>query len=446
MRSLRGLLDLLPQALVGAPAIWREPEPAAIRSELGQLSSLEGDTPAGRLSRLAPILEAWQDAASPERRAAEHFLPAMTGFSREMIRFGLPFQCRRIAPSTLETAIRLGHPRLAHRGRTAVVLAGNIPAMSLLEALLSIVAGSETALKLPTGEPLTGLLLAAQIRRVLAATRSALTAFWWPGGDAAREAALFDWADQFFAYGTDEAVTDLRRRYRQTRDTRAGTYWGFGHRLSAGYLPLDGFMLEEACRRFAVDVAMWDQEGCLSPHVIFIARRGEMLVACEALAGALAQLDARLPLGETTFHRKIGIQTLRSDVQARMLADPAVRMWPPGGVGNWRVILDPARPLHPSPLGRTVFVRPVSGDREMCDALAAWAGRLQCLGVAGEPAAFAHLTGPLAKFGATRLCAAGRMQEPGAEWFGEEPGPGGRRVCAVDAATEGAWQTLFERE
>ena len=444
MGSLRGQMTAVPASLIGPADRWMDPPAPAIRSSLKRLAPLSARSPAERIVRLAPVLDAWQDPASPVREAAERVLPGITGFSEEMIRFGFPLQCRRIASSAIAAMCRAGHPRLECPEPSVIVLAGNIPGLSLLDGVLSVVAGAPVALKLPSGEPATGLLLAGQLRGLSGEDAPPLEAFWWPGGDDTREPELFDWAQRLYASGSDEAIDAIRGRFRRTRGDRLGTFAGFGHRLSAGYIPEGGFPLEEACHRFAVDIAMWDQEGCLSPHVIFVTRSVDVESAAHLLAEALEHLDDRLPAGEMTFHRKLSIRRLRSEVQGRMLADPTIRMWPPGGVSGWRVVLDPKGPLRPSPLGRTVYVRRIAGDAELVEQLRIWDGKLQCLGVAADPGYLPHLTGPIGELGATRLCAAGMMQEPGPQWLGEETDRTGRKVCVVEAVTEGAWRRLME--
>jgi hypothetical protein len=358
-----------------------------------------------------------------------------------MVRSGLEIAARRVAPDRLETMLRTGHPRLGSAEATAVVQAGNIPALALLEVVVTLLSGSTVAVKLSSAEPLTGLLLVQQLRRHFAPSAPPASAFAWTGGDAAREGALLEWARRLFAYGNDSTIADLRARHHAAN--AAGRFQGFGHRVSAAYLPRGGFPLGEACQRVAFDVAMWDQEGCLSPHVLFVDDRLDRAGVCESLAAALGRLDGVLPIGERAFDRRVGLRRLHSDLAARMIRDEGTRVWRGGDDLRWTVALVPRGPLRPSPLGRTIVVRPCASDSEMIESLATWYGRLQCLGVAAPPEAYEHLARPLAMLGASRLCSAGRMQEPGPIWFGEEAGIDGRRTFAIECETDGAWARFF---
>src|SRR4029453_19158088 len=80
---------------------------------------------------------------------------------------------------------------------------------------------------------------------------------------------------------------------------------GYGHRVSFAALgPAllgDAGALADACARLALDVALWDQLGCLSPVSLLVA--GDAAAARrvgEALAGALARAERELPRGEVS--------------------------------------------------------------------------------------------------------------------------------------------------
>jgi hypothetical protein len=195
--------------------------------------------------------------------------------------------------------------------------------------------------------------------------------------------------------------------------------------------------VHESAARLAVDTALWDQEGCLSPHVVFVESEAEEL--CARIAAHLDALEVRVPRGQSPIERAAAVRARTLAAEAASLADDKTRLWQSE---RWAVILDGSEPLQPSPLGRTLIVRPVADEAEMWSQLEPWHGHLQCLGVAGEPERFPHLTIPLRALGGTRLCAIGRMQEPGPLWFGEERDVAGQWHLVLEEEIDGVWSQL----
>ena len=65
-------------------------------------------------------------------------------------------------------------------------------------------------------------------------------------------------------------------------------------------------MLEQAAASLAVDVAAFDQRGCLSPRIAFVEGRAVRARAFGlALHAALTALDARAPRGELGYDESV---------------------------------------------------------------------------------------------------------------------------------------------
>ena len=90
----------------------------------------------------------------------------------------------------------------------------------------------------------------------------------WPGGSHGLEDALFGEADCVTATGSDETLRDIRARLpMRTR------FVGHGHRVSVAYVSndvLSTYSLRRVVRDLATDVIAWNQQGCLSPHVVYV--------------------------------------------------------------------------------------------------------------------------------------------------------------------------------
>ncbi len=414
--------------------------PAELARGLSRLTAIPG-TPHGRLERLSDALTEWSDPDGVSQTLARRLLPEWTGFSPGVVAEGIRCQAARWSPPAIAQAISSAHPRFVgdHPRPAAVMAAGNVPGLAALDLVLSLVAGDPVFVKLPSREPVTATMLAIAITRALGVadgTRPMLLAS-WPGGDPDLERPVFTWASYALVSGTDATVRALVDRWAHT-GVRISP---MGHRVSAAYLPRDGFDLDESAWRLAVDVAIWDQEGCLSPHVVFVDRALDARAFAERLADRLGRLATELPRGVTPLATRAAIRHRISRAETAALGTGERAVWPVDGGG---AVLVERGPLIPSPLGRAVVVRQVDSPTALWESLEAWSGRLQSLGVGDDPGACLSLVHGLECLGATRLCAIGRMQEPGPGWFGEEVRASAVGV-QVEHETDGRWREVVTR-
>jgi len=418
---------------LGIPPGWRDPSPGDLAGVLADLRAVPGTTPRERLDAIRPVLDRWQDPGSDERRACVELLPAITGFSPRMIEVGMTLQAGRWAPGALTDALDLDHPRPRWgSGPTAVVAAGNVPGIGALDLVWSVLAGAPVAVKMSHAEPVTALLLAHGLSGGRPAPPA--TALLWRGGDPARDPALLGWADRILAYGRDETLDALGR-------IGGERLRGFGHRVSVAIVPRGGMAIPEVARRLAVDVALWDQEGCLSPHVALVEGSDRAASLAEALASELDRLAGALPRGRMDVPRKAAIRRALSQAESRGMGAPGAAPTT-FRARDAHVILSGDGALRPSPLGRTASVVAVPDLATAFDRLGAWRGRLQSVGVAAPPSALAPFRAPAEALDATRVCVVGRMQEPGPGWTGQEPWPSGEVRLELDPRDDGVWSSM----
>lgn len=425
-----------------AAATRTRPTRATLGTELASLRPIPGDSPVDRLEAIAPALEQLSDGTSDVRRYLAGALPALTGFHPRMIEVGLEIQCERLAPETLSAMMAGPHPRIAReRMPTAIVHAGNIPALAALDVAVALLAGDAVAVKTASREPLTGAITAELFSAAAGVPCAAALACGREDGDLLD--TLLGFGDRLVAYGSDRSIEDVSERWRRVRGTgRARERLTFGHRLSVAWVPHRGFEPNEQARRLAVDVALWDQEGCLSPHVVFVDARVDAEALGDALADALGTLAATLPRGARSLAERARARAWLSSFEAAVSAGtraPA-RIWREPS-GAYVVVLDPTEPAGPSPLGRAVRLVPVRDASGMLDAVSGWP--LQAIAVGDDPARHTRLAARVHRLGVTRLCATGRLQEPGPAWVGEERRVDGTSPFALERETPGVWSMLF---
>jgi hypothetical protein len=407
--------------------------PGAIRERLAELrragAGLRRRPARKTLDALARVLDGWSDPGSTWRRTLEAELPGATGFSRETVSEGL--RCglahwngqalRALAARELGALERLDgtlHPMIASFDATAVLLAGSIPMPTLLALVAPLVLRSPVLAKSASRDPVTPGLVARSIAEVDAELGRCIEVVAFPGEDDERMAALLE-ADCIVASGSDETVAAVRARTAPPQRLVA-----YGHRLSVaalGAAAAQGDGLEEAARRLALDVALWDQLGCLSPIVVYVEGEAAADAAAEALAAALAEVEQRMPRGMIEPRAAALITHERARAELRAAAGERVCLRASDGTA-WTVVREARCEVLPAPLHRFVRIMPVADSAHLLDALAPLAPHLAAIAVEGFGAATPRLARDLAQLGASRICVPGALQAPPLGWHHDGKG------------------------
>jgi hypothetical protein len=401
--------------------------PGEIRERLAELrragAGLRRRPARKTLDSLAQVLDGWSDPGSTWRRALEAELPGATGFSPETVSEGLRRglahwngqALRALAARELGALERLDgslHPMIAGFDATAVLLAGSIPMPSLLALVAPLLLRSPVLAKSASRDPVTPRLVARSIAEVDAELGRCIVAVDFPGEDDERMAALLE-AGCIVASGSDETVAAVRARAAPPQRLVA-----YGHRLSVaalGEAATQGTHLEDTARRLALDVALWDQLGCLSPIVVYVEGEAAADAASEALASALAEVEQRMPRGMIEPRAASLIAHERARAELRIAAGERVCLHASDGTA-WTVVREARCGVLPAPLHRFVRVMPVADRAHLLEALAPLAPHLAATAIEGFGAATPRLARELAQLGASRVCAPGVLQAPPLDW------------------------------
>jgi Acyl-CoA reductase (LuxC) len=386
-----------------------EPSPREMRELLDRLGRGAPRDRAGLVRRARALAAAARRFVDPRdrlRQRALDNLPALTGFSPKMVEAALPRIFEAIAEAPLvEIASRCAAPVARIVG---IVSAGNLPGVAVAKAALALTAGASCVVKTAAGEPLLMPLFAEALVEEAADVASALAVLWWAGGAAPCEGEFFRGIDSLIAYGSDAAIGALAA-------VAPATFVGHGHKLSIAVARLGGFAQSQSLASdAALDIALYDQLGCLSPQCIFTvggdpAERGRFL---DALSAALADLDLRLPPGELSEASALAVHRLRDEYEWRAIGGEEVSVR--GVSGRWAVIDDPTEAFRPSPLHRTIVVRRLETLAELRRALGGWLPRVESVGIGPWPAPEA--VAELEALGVPRIVSLGRMQSPDLGW------------------------------
>jgi len=376
-----------------------------------------------RVQVLGRVLERLRAAGSAERRRLERDLPEATGFSAATVREGLARALAPFSAAALEALVErelgaLGKGRVALGFEaTAVLLGGGVPTPTLPALLGPLLLGSPVLARCSSHDPVTARILAAALTAEDAELGSALELVSFPhdDDDALRELLA---APCVVAFGSDETMAAVGARL-----GGAQRFVRHGHRLSVAVLgeaALAGPGLADAAAALALDVALWDQQGCLSPvavYVLGVERVPDALLA--ALAGAFAEAASRWPRGRALPDATARLGVERDTAELRAAAGADVRV--AAGQG-FVLVAEPDAAFRGSPLQRFVRVHPAPSPEHVLEALAPLGPHLAAVGVAGLGPLSGRLEPELAALGASRVCPLGSLQAPPLDWCHDQLG------------------------
>jgi hypothetical protein len=374
---------------------------------------------------LARVLELWASPDSSWRRRLEQELPGATGFTPENVREGL---ARGLALFRGEAWLSLLRAELGDPDRldtaqasmlsgfdcTAVVLAGSIPQPTLLALLAPLALRSPVLAKPASRDPVTAGLVAASIAEVDPELGRCIAIARFGSDEGACLDALLE-ADCVAATGSDASIAALAARVRPPRRLIAS-----GHRLSLAALgpeALRGEALGAAAEGVAIDVALWDQQGCLSPLAVYAVGEGHEAPdrLAEALAHALASLGRRLPRGAQGPAAAAAFRHECDGAELRAAAEAGVRLLG-GPAQGYAVVREADATPRPAPLNRFLRVIPVEDPEALLSAVRPFAAHLAGVALAGFGASHDRVARGLADLGASRLCRPGELQAPPLAW------------------------------
>lgn len=371
-------------------------------------------------SALADVLEAWRAPGSRWQTELVERLPGCTGFSPETVRRGLALGLAPYGGEAFHELVRseLGGPDIIERcsgpswqgfETTAAVLAGAIPLPALTAILAPLALRSPVLVKPSAHDPVTAPLFARALAERMPELGDCVEVVDFRRDDEEALDALCA-ADCVVATGSDEAVAAIGARVAAPRRLVA-----HGHRYSVAAIGrlAEGRDVLRAARGLALDVALWDQLGCLSPIAVYVLdddpRAAERLA--EALAASLAALERRMPRGRVPAEAAAAIARERAEAEIRAAAGAAVSVRAGPGT-SWTVVCEPGAERRPAPLHR--FVRVHAAGAAALDALAG--APLAAAAVDGSASETADFAWRLLRAGASRACRPGRLQTPPLAW------------------------------
>jgi len=390
------------------------------------------------INLLSEVADNWLQPTYPFRVMALEQGPAATGFSSATLARGLDSFFKQLTPENFHALLtqdfghiqRLDEPVSTNpelklnrggmvRGPEFIfhIAAGNIPNPILMSIALGILTRSAQLVKCGSGASFIPRLFAHSLYELDSKIASCLEVAEWRGGNHALEEILFAEADCITATGSDETLDKIRHQVPARK-----RYLSYGHRVSFGYVTgesLTGFAAKKIITRAADDVTAWDQNGCLSPHVIYVEHGGGVSAEqfAEMLAEELAKREEIEPRGALSVEEAATIASRRAFYEVRAAHAPeSTRHWCSQGSTAWTVVYEADSRFQMSCLNRFIYVKGVTDLTHALQSVDELRGKISTVGLAAPEHRAQVIVGQLTKWGVTRVCPLGQMQNPPLLW------------------------------
>lgn len=304
------------------------------------------------------------------------------------------------------------------RGLVVHWMAGNVPTLGFLSLIQGLLTKNANLLKLPSAAD--GML--AEILQTMAGVGSgprggaelvkAIAAIRYDHTRADVGQALSLAADARLMWGSDESVDQIA-----TLPTKQGCAdLVFGNKTSIIVLSAEALAsgdLDMFARRIALDVSIFEQKACASPHTIFLETDDDQVVDDfgARLDAALARALSSLPKTPPSQREVSNILGLRAKY------DAFHKSWSSGGT-EYTILADDDLKLGPAIGNRTVYVRKAQPLERVLELITP---KVQSVGIAATEGEYDRITSAFAGAGVQRFAPLGAMTHFESPWDGYFP-------------------------
>jgi len=289
--------------------------------------------------------------------------------------------------------------------RLSVILAGNVFTACIRALGWPLLLGAQVTVKASSHDDVLPRALLHALRDCDPELAQQLHVTTFDRADQSALRQLLMSSDAVSVHGSDATIESVKLACGAALKVIAHGH-GVGAMLVTRSALSDATTARTWAQRAALDVAAYDQRGCLSPHVIWVAT-GAVVPACDfglALASALADIEASLPRG-TLPRDAAAAQTLWRGVKAacgELLEGP-----------TFAVALDPIENGEAiGPGYRNVTVREWDDEAALWSALTPLGDHLKVIGVAGDDAEIARAAASIPPTLRPHVTRGGQMQTP----------------------------------
>jgi hypothetical protein len=362
----------------------------------------------------------WIDADFPPRVRLQSRIVDRTGYTLPVVEYALDQLFFSLSSDALEATIadeigsvdaldgfveRPGRPRGRARpiGKVCVISSRTTIGVAIVPAIFALCAKCDVLVKDREDHLVRAFF--ATLERELDGAAEAATAQTWEG---ARDDVDLTSFDAVVAFGNSATLARIRERC-----AAAATFIGYGSKASIGYVAREALASEVEARTIADgaarDLVLYETEGCLSLHALFV-ERGAAIDAhqfSQLLAAAVERAAVEFPPGKRDARATAQLAHAR-DLAAFRAAGGAGSVFSDARA-SYLTVLDP--PVHEPPafLPRALNIHTIDAPAEARAYLQRHAIPLEALAVAG---ARDDIVNTAVEMGAHRITAFGELQRP----------------------------------
>ncbi len=367
----------------------------------------------------------WRDPSDPIRQEAEAVLPQVCGLSKEMVQVVLDDLFKNLTGSVLLQLLEseLVEPNLLDRfcpkkksnvmtrayGAPLIthILPGNVLGVSVVSLVCGLLVKSANLLRVSREELLLTTLFAQTLQAVWPEMAQTVVVLTWDKAELELTKAAFEKANLVIAYGNNETISAISPLVPQGR-----LRVFHGHKLSFGVIARES-ICDALAQKVAIDISLYDQRGCLSPHLYYVESGGETSVLDFAtqVAEALDAFAKKWPKGKVSPDEASKVQQLRGAVVSK-----GGKCFSSLKGVDWTVLYDPDPEFIASPLSRTIWIKPLQDFSTVMPLLEPIGDLIQAIGIDIPEDRALTLLESISKIGGCRICPIGEMQSPPLNW------------------------------
>jgi hypothetical protein len=339
----------------------------------------------------------WHDRNFPPRARALEPIQERTKYSIPAIEYALDRLFGSITVEALEATIarEIGDREVCPVGRVAIVSSRTTIGVAIVPAVFAICAGCDVLVK-DREDHLVRAFFQTLVEEYVD-EKPRFTAETWHGSE--RELSGFD---AVVVFGTDETLRAVRSRL-----APSARFIPYGPACSIGYITREALHDEAAAqgiaRGAARDLVLYESEGCLSLHALFIEEGGNVTPDAFAriMARAIERANGEIPLGpdRSDFTRRMTARDLALFRGTLLASDADARyMLEHGSIER-----------APAFLPRVLALHVVGGPAAMTDYVRRHRLPLEACAIAGDRS---DVVAAAVDGGAHRIARFGEMQAP----------------------------------
>ncbi|MGJ8673221.1 acyl-CoA reductase [Rubritalea sp.] len=278
------------------------------------------------------------------------------------------------------------------------IISGNTPHAGLQSLLRGLLIGAKNTVKLPSRKSTKNSETIPEIHafhQSLHPELQELCSFTYElNGD------LIESADTVIAIGSDPSIAAIHAQLSPNQ-----RFIPHGHKIS--FALIDKPSVKNA-QLAAIDASLYDQQGCLSPHAIYVKEDAQSFAPLLAKAMQnYGQLNPRSPI---SISESGAIRNLRETIRYQSAQTPEqYQLFESEQDTSWTVIYENDPTLRPSPQNRVIYVRPWPSDPKKLGAELKYLSTIALSPLSGLLKDAEYLT-------PARICQLGKAQHPHLFW------------------------------